>query len=240
PPPGRHVDNLNPLIGMIRVAQYALAFAIRRNVPRVVFRDGRDRARRPVHAAKRARPDRKDDIARRAQKCLMDDEFIVTVLVQALKPRAVTPYTMHTRRGVPRELDPLRLQRMKLRMNDSTRKRDRAPSGPVVPPNRQAGFRAAFVRGSQPFAVRTDGTFTQLCIREFENPPVASPQSPASRHDQRFAIRMQRRTERMQRRAIRQLSLLACFERRSPYLRVAAPVRREKHFPAARIKRALQ
>ena len=55
----------------------------------------------------------------------MDDELVVAVLVEAFQAGAVAPHTVHARRGIAGELDPFRLERMELRVDDGTRKRNR-------------------------------------------------------------------------------------------------------------------
>ena len=53
PHAGSGIDDLQAFVRMIGIAQDAFAAAVRRDVPGVVFGDGRDLARGPVHAADR-------------------------------------------------------------------------------------------------------------------------------------------------------------------------------------------
>src|ERR1700677_4300179 len=52
---GRGIDDLQTFIRMVGVAEYALAAAVGRDVPGIVFHDGTDLARGPIHAAQGAR-----------------------------------------------------------------------------------------------------------------------------------------------------------------------------------------
>ena len=138
------------------------AGAVGRDVPAVEFRDGADVARRPIHAAQRARPDGEDQIAGAAEESLVHDELVVAVLVEALEAGAVAAHAMHARSGIAGELDPLRLERMKLRMDDGARKRNQRPEPAVDAAGDQAALRALLDRGGEPFAIGGKRTLAEL------------------------------------------------------------------------------
>src|SRR5688572_11629696 len=102
---------------MIRVEQHPAAVGAGSDMPAVVLSDDANLASRPVHPAQPVRPNGKHEIACRAEKRLVYNELIVTVLIKTLEAGAIASYTVHARCRVAGELDPLVIQRMKLRMN---------------------------------------------------------------------------------------------------------------------------
>src|ERR1700721_870252 len=97
PRAGNGVDDLQSLIRVIGVAEYALAAAVGSNVPRVVLHNGTDFARGPVHAAQSARPDRTHQVPSVTEKGFVDHELIIAVLVEAFETPAVAPDAVHSR-----------------------------------------------------------------------------------------------------------------------------------------------
>src|SRR5262249_51652839 len=71
PRAGGGIDDLQPLVRVIRVAKNPPPRAVRGDVPRVVLRDGAHLARGPIHAAERAWPDREHKVAGGAEKRLV-------------------------------------------------------------------------------------------------------------------------------------------------------------------------
>src|SRR5688572_17357506 len=100
---------------MIRVAEYACTLAIRRDVPCVELADRADLASGPVHPVQSAGPKGEYQVASRAQERLVHDEFIIAVVVKAFHAGPVTAHAMHTRRGIPGEFYPIRIERVELR-----------------------------------------------------------------------------------------------------------------------------
>ncbi len=90
----------------------------------------------------------------------MDHEFVVAVVVEAFEAGAVAADAVHARGGVAGELDPLRVERMELRMDHGARKGDDMPSGSIDPACGDAGPAIELDCGSQPVATGTQGDFT--------------------------------------------------------------------------------
>ena len=104
-------------------------------------------------------------------------------------PRAIAPHAMHARRRIAREFDPLRIQRMELRMNHRARKRHIVPAAlPSKRPATRPHSSPLECRG-QPFAIGADGAFAELgagAIQRWslrERLPVHRPQAAAARED---------------------------------------------------------
>src|ERR1035437_2284198 len=156
---GGHVDDLQTFIGMIGVAEDALAATVGRDVPGVVVHDRADFAGGPVHAAQDARPNREYEIATVAKEGLMNQKLVVPVLVEAFEAAAVASDAVHARGRIARELDPFGFERMELGRNDGARKRNRMPAGFVEASGDEAALSAGFKRGGEPFAIAADGAF---------------------------------------------------------------------------------
>src|SRR3954447_24992612 len=121
----RYIDNLQSFVRMVGVAKDPRTGAIRSDMPRVVLHDQADFARRPIHPAECPRPNGEHQVARASEECFVYEELIVPVLVQALESATVAPDPVHPRSRIARKLDPLRLERMELRMNHGARERNR-------------------------------------------------------------------------------------------------------------------
>ena len=92
---------------------------------------------------------------RGSQERFVHQKLVVAVLVQALHAGAVAADAMHARRRVARELDPLRLERVKLRMDHGSRKRNLAPARTIEAAGHEPALRVRACR--PPSATRHRG-----------------------------------------------------------------------------------
>ena len=166
----------------------------------------------------------------------MHDELVVAVFVEALQARTVAAHAMHARRRIARELDPPGLQRMELRMNHGARERNHRGRRPVEAADDQAPLRCAAACPAKaavsqppsgliehsPSCMPGEGKDPALVERARAGWPTIPP--VPTRDDQRFAIGMQRRRIRMDRRAAGQLPGLAAPERELEQLCIARAV----------------
>jgi hypothetical protein len=144
---------------MIGVAQHAGSRPVGGDVPGVEFRNGPDFARGPIHSAQQVRPDGENDIAGTAEKCLVNDELIIAVLMQALHPRPIPPDAEHAGRRIACEQNPIRIDRVKLRMDHRAREGNHVPAGPIRAPGRNAVAAALLDGRRQPLPVRAQRAF---------------------------------------------------------------------------------
>src|SRR5258708_29226867 len=105
---------------MVGVAENLCSGPVRCDVPRVEVSDRGDLARLPIHSAETMRPNCEDDVAGAAEECLVNDELVVSVVIEALHSGSVTPDAMHSRRGVTRENQPVGVRWVELRMDDGS------------------------------------------------------------------------------------------------------------------------
>src|SRR5262249_33254169 len=153
----------------------------------------------PIHTAERARPNGEHQVSSRAQEGFMDQKLLVAVLVEAFDPFSVAPHAVHPWRRIARKLDPLRIERMKLRMNHCSRERDHAPLGSIGPPDHNTEGGAVLDCRCQPFAPAAKRAFSKLRAAELrytsllQCAPVDLPHSATAHEEDPPAVRVNRR-----------------------------------------------
>jgi hypothetical protein len=178
------------------------------------------------------------------------DEFVVAVLVEALQGGAVAAHAMHARSGVTGKFDPLRLERVELRVDDGAGERDDGGCGSVKAGDDEAagggGATSACKGSGEPAAIGTNGRLTELGAGQREDAARREsgardgPQFPAPRDHKGCAIGVQRGGIRMDGSVEGELARFTGGERDLEQLRFAGAVTGEEHFAIAREERALQ
>src|SRR5262245_7531050 len=231
---------------MIGIAKHARSGAVRRDVPGVELGYRPHFASGPVQPTKRLRPYREHQVTRGPQKGLVHDELVVSMFVETLEPGAVAPHAVHARRRIAGEFDPLRIERMKLRMNHRARERNQAPTTAITTADDNAAAVPLFHRGGQPLPSRALGALDELRAGKLDNHPLREalaiylPNAPTAHEEDAVAVRMNRRRVRMDGRAIAELADFAIGKRRLEQLSASRAVRREDQRRAVRREGALQ
>ena len=195
---GAAVDDLQAFIGMVGVAEDAVAARDRARCARRCTRRWCGSARVVQSMRQRARGQTvKTRSPVSPQEGFVDDEFVVAVLVEAFQAGAVAADAVHARRGVAGELDPLadradetadgsRCAETGWRASQSHR--SGRPPGRIALPR--------LIRGGEPLAIAADGAFAQFgawlfaiersqaCRRWMAHKPAAA------REDQVIAVGM--------------------------------------------------
>src|SRR5579872_1233183 len=152
------------------------------------------------------------DVPRLTKKCLVQNEFVIAVAVKAFHLGAIAANSEHARRRVGRKDQPLRFQRMKLRMDYGPLKGDYPPVAAVAPSGHQAVLAAVFDRGGDPFSLPAQRALAELrplkCCDQllFEAPGIDAPDRSSPHEDDAFPRRMYSGRERMDRIAIGHLA----------------------------------
>lgn len=92
----------------------------------------------------------------------MNDEFVVAVLVQTFHRSPITADAEHPRSRIAREQNPLRIQWMKLGMDDGAGEWDQVPPGSIHSAGDQSRLGAQLDGGDGPLPIRGQGTLSQL------------------------------------------------------------------------------
>lgn len=163
---GGDVDHLKATIRMVGVAENLGPGAVGRDVPGVEKRKRASLSRVPIHPFKRKGPDGEHQVTGFTQEGLVNDELLIGVLVQALDARAVPANAMHTRRGIGCEFDPLRFERVELRVDHGSREGNDVPLRAVEPAHDDS-IPAFLANGcGDPLAVWRKRTFSELRVLE--------------------------------------------------------------------------
>lgn len=157
---GGHVNEVEPEVGVVGIAQYEGAGAVGGDVPGVAGADGAMGAGGPIHGAEGMGPDGIDEMAGAAEEGFVDDEEVVGVVVEALEGGAVAADAVHAGGGVAGELDPFGFGGVELRMDDGAGEGDEGPVGAIGAADGEAGLGALFNGGDEPFAGGVEGGFS--------------------------------------------------------------------------------
>src|SRR5262249_33237434 len=139
----------------------------------------------------------------------------------------------HARRRVAGKLDPLRIERMKLRMDHRSGKGNQAPSATVRTPDDNAAGFALLDRRRHPLPSRAERALSQLGAVELHNRALRQgraidfPSAAAGYEEDALAARVDGGREWVNRRTVGKLADFAVRERRFEQLRAPGPVGRE-------------